>query len=73
MTVRVNRRALALRLRTPQQKNRRLLLGIDSRYHGIGKKLPTFPLMRARSTSLNRQDAIEQQYALPGPLGEIAA
>ena len=59
MTVRVNRRALALRLRTPQQKNRRLLLGIDGRYHGIGKKLPTFPLMRARNTPFNRQHAIE--------------
>src|SRR3989344_1999245 len=67
----VDVRTFLFRIISPQYEDEMLALIIQLFYRRIGKSLPTFSLVRARTTSVDCKSRIQKKYALLRPAREV--
>lgn len=67
----VDQLLFALRRIAPQHEDFGLRQRCDMPDKGIGNALPSLAGMRGRFTCLDGQYGVQQQYALPGPSGQV--
>ena len=67
----INRGGFALRGLSPQQKHQILLLLIENFHNSVSQLFPAVTSMTIGLSASNRQDSIQEQDSLVGPIFEV--